>query len=387
MNVAYVLSSTSLSGGATKSFLAMLNGVMAEGVRPIIVVPDKNELYHLLTDMNLNVFQTSYRVNTYPWTETPYDILLYLPRLIARRILNWRSTRMLYDYLKDKHIDIIHTNVSVIDIGFRTARKLHIPHIYHIREYIDWDFHLKLYPCKNSLQRSLEKELSYSICITKAIQHHHLQSNKATSTVIYNAISEERSDNFSIGSREYLLFAGRIETAKGLLELVEAYSIANIDIPLWIAGEIIDKKYDLTIKSYIQRQGLSKKILFLGLRNDINELMQHAKALIVPSHYEAFGRCMAEAMFNKCLVVGLNTGGTKEQFDNGLELTGYEIGLRYNNTQELIVQLQKACTMEKEEYHNYIDNASIVVNKLYSTPSHVTKILNFYHDILNKKCV
>lgn len=40
-------------------------------------------------------------------------------------------------------------------------------------------------------------------------------------------------------------------------------------------------------------------------------------ALIVPSPFEAFGLITAEAMFNKCLVIGRDTAGTKEQFDNG----------------------------------------------------------------------
>lgn len=39
--------------------------------------------------------------------------------------------------------------------------------------------------------------------------------------------------------------------------------------------------------------------------------MNRATALIVPSPFEAFGLITAEAMFNKCLVIGKDTAGTK----------------------------------------------------------------------------
>ena len=40
-------------------------------------------------------------------------------------------------------------------------------------------------------------------------------------------------------------------------------------------------------------------------------------------------------MYNHCLVIGRNTAGTKEQFDNGLDQTGEEIGLRFDSDLEL----------------------------------------------------
>ena len=63
--------------------------------------------------------------------------------------------------------------------------------------------------------------------------------------------------------------------------------------------------------------------------------MRQAKAIIIPSHNEGFGRCMPEAMFNGCLCIGHDTGGTKEQMDNGTEATGEDIALRYQTEDQL----------------------------------------------------
>lgn len=64
---------------------------------------------------------------------------------------------------------------------------------------------------------------------------------------------------------------------------------------------------------------IASQVVFLGMRKDIYSLMKDAMALIVPSYWEGFGFITTEAMFNGCLVIGRNTSGTKEQFDNGLD--------------------------------------------------------------------
>ena len=386
MNIVYFLSSTNSSGGASKSFLSMLNGVLQEGVNPIIVVPDKQDLYLLLRKMGLEVLQVPYRVNVYPWKDTFRDYLLYLPRHIGRRALNCFSVYRTYKYLKKRKIDIIHTNVSVIDIGYRVAKKLNIPHIYHIREYIDLDFGLNYYPTKDSFIDQMKESKSYSICITKGIQAHHKLSELKNSRVIYNPIGENK-EQISIHIGNYFLFAGRIEPAKGIMDLLQGYLLSETNTPLYIAGGISDPNYYATIQSFIQEKHIEKRITFLGQRSDIALLMQKAKALIVPSRFEAFGRSMSEAMLNNCLVIGLNTGGTKEQFDNGLQLTGNEIGLRYNNTEELSECIKKADFINEKEYTTIIKNANYTVNTLYSIDSHVEQVTKFYNDILKEDTI
>ena len=58
--------------------------------------------------------------------------------------------------------------------------------------------------------------------------------------------------------------------------------------------------------------------------------------LIVPSIFEGFGFITAEGMANGCVVLGRNTAGTKEQFDNGVKMTGKEIGVRFIDDNEML---------------------------------------------------
>lgn len=63
--------------------------------------------------------------------------------------------------------------------------------------------------------------------------------------------------------------------------------------------------------------------------------MAEASAIIISSQSEGFGRVMAEAMYNGCLVDGKNAAGIKEQFDNGLQFCDQEIGIRYSDYGDL----------------------------------------------------
>ena len=48
MNVVYILNSTYALGGASKSFMSMLEGLKNKGVKPIVVVPDHEGLCKIL---------------------------------------------------------------------------------------------------------------------------------------------------------------------------------------------------------------------------------------------------------------------------------------------------------------------------------------------------
>ena len=189
-----------------------------------------------------------------------------------------------------------------------------------------------------------------------------------------------------IDKENYLLYAGRIEQAKGLDILLEAYSDyvekSSTIIPLWIAGSMNNSQYLDKIKSIVSNRKLSQHITFLGERNDLQSLMQRAKAIIIPSRFEGFGFCMAEAMFNGCLAIGNNTAGTREQFDNGLQLEKKEIGIRYNTKEELTQRLIDITNSPAVHYKDMVARAFHTVNSMYSREKHTENVYVFYKRII-----
>ena len=391
MNIAYILHSTVQTEGSAKSFLVMLKGLMSMGINPIIIAPNDKDLANTLKEMGIPVYATTYRMCAYPQKKTLSHKLLFLPRLLGRIIVNHRATKDTINILQKHAIDIVHTNVGLINIGFRAAQKLGIPHVFHLREYGKLDFGLEYFPNIQYFYKLLDDvPHSYSICITRDIQHYHHQDGKTSSRVIYNGICPqmETMPYASKNSQDYFLYAGRIESAKGVDSLLEAYSLyirqTPQPIPLRIAGLPLDEVYMKRLQQLINNHALHEYVTFLGDRRDITDLMRDARAIIIPSLHEGFGRCMPEAMMQGCLAIGRNTSGTKEQFDNGLELTGEEIGLRYDTNEELAKLLKEVTLNPISHYQPYRERAFRTVNSLYTQEQNTQRIYSFYKDILKE---
>lgn len=388
MKIAYILSTTTPLSGSHIAFKNMLRGVMELGVQPVVVIPDKKELYDDLLPLGVPLFTVKYRFAVYPYLRSFKDVLLFLPRLVGRQIFNWMAVRKLTTYLRSENIDLIHTNVGVMNIGFRTARRLKIPHIYHIREYADLDFGMHHFPSKAAFQRRLSKPDSYSICITKGIQNYFNEQDKPTSRVIYDGVCSQRLSLDIKQKGRYFLYVGRVQPAKGLLPLIEAYSIFHERyknmIPLEVVGEVSDYQYYEQILQVIKERGIEDMVHFRGEQSDVYSWMQKALAIIIPSLSEGFGFCMPEAMFHGCLAIGHNVGGTKEQMDNGLELQGDEIAFRYDYTRQLAHLLEHVACSSLDDLKPYILRAFDTVNLLYSMEHHADQVYKFYQDILNK---
>lgn len=385
MRVLYILNSTDNLGGATKSFKNMLYGLQAKGVVPTVVVPDMNGVAAELKEKGIDVLPLTFRPQTYTYLRVPIDYLLFIPRMIARFIVNHRAVKQLAAYAEQHKIDLVHTNVSIIGIGTDLAKKAGLPHIIHFREYADKDFDFHYFPTKRHFYSRLKRLKTYSICITKDIQRYHNLTEK--SLVVYNGISP-RQEKLSVPSKEnYLLFVGRIEPAKGLLEVLQAYATYRkcvVDpLPLRVAGGVLDENYNREVQNFCKTNGIESFVEFLGQRSDVFCLMQKSRAIVIASRFEAFGRCMAEAMFAGCLVIGRDTGGTHEQFDNAREMLGHDVGLRYNTVEQLTQQLLIASSMPQEAYDSYVNDAFRVVNDLYTNEQNIERIFAFYNQILH----
>ena len=398
MNVAFVLHQTNPANGAARSFLVMLKGLMQQGdgrqdslsVSPFVILPERNGLYLELEQAGVPVFTTTYKYNTYPDTTTWKDVALFLPRLIARLYVNRRAAKVIAHYLADKHIDLVHTNVSVCGVGYEAARLLGVPHVYHIREYGDKDFHYHYFPTRQAFLRRLDAPRSYTVFITKAIQQHFHQEGKAESRVIYNGICSRQASflDSKDSGKDYFLYVGTVIPPKGLYELLTAYrqykAVTSSLLPLYVVGNTDDKSYFKKLQQYIADHSLNDDIKFLGVSKDVAPLMRQARAIIIPSLNEAFGRCMAEAMFNGCLCIGRNTSGTKEQLDNGVQHSGEEIALRYDTEDQLATLLSQVSSADAGDYLPMRERAFNVVNSLYSSEAHVDYMLNFYQTIVNQ---
>ncbi len=386
MKIVYILHSSNPHQGSTKSFLTLLNGMVQKGVQPLVVLPNADGIYQELQRKEIPTKVLVYRTATYPPTSTIKDLLLFIPRLLGRWGANIVASYQLVHVARTFGANLIHTNVSIISIGYHASRWLRIPHIWHIREYAK-QINLHHYLCQETFLKKLHQPHSYSICITKDLLHHYGLQNESNAYVVYNGILSKYDVRFTEEKQPFFFYAGRLEKVKGIIDLLDAFHAFHVLRPnsplrLTIAGTTPNKAFIDLLYTKVQEVDLQDYIDFLGEQKDIDDFMYKAYSTIVPSISEGFGRVMPEAMFNGSLVVGHNVAGMKEQFDNGAEMMGQEIGLRYNTKQELVQLMCDIADNGIEYYYSMIGHSQQVVTTLYSIEKNIDSLYCLYNKIL-----
>jgi len=385
IKVLYIMHSTMMAG-ATISFVNMVNGLVDKGIEPIIAYPDDSkdlEVIEFFENKGIKCYSIPVAESVYPcFSFGLKHIILFIPKQLYLILQKKKSFIQLEKIVKETTPDIIHSNVGVIHEGHTVAQKYKIPHCWHLREYQDKDFDWRIFPTKQYFISALKH--SNVITITKKLmEHFHLQNSK-TACVIYNGVLHENEKEYIKDKEKYFLCASRISPEKGIDEVLRSFAEfckINGDYKLLIAGFCQDNNYMIELQELVNKLGVSDKIDFLGYldNSEIVNLMSKASALIVASKNEAFGRMTAETLFKGCLVIGRNTGGTKEilEHTNG--------GWLYDNQDELTKYMFEAVSIANtEQYTDKIINAQKIAIDSYSIEQNVNKVHDLYNEILSK---
>lgn len=380
MRVVFLITVTALEG-STYSLFQLIRGLKHEGVECKVIATRKGYYCDVMDKEGIPYEIIRYRNSNYPSFRTCRDMLYYVPllALLAENYINYSKVKRA---IKEFRPDIIHTNVSPITIGYRVAKELNIPHVWHVREYVDKDFKIKPFPSFSSLRKKLQD--SYTITITKDVKKHFNLGNKCRA--IYDGVYYENEYRFVASKKPYFLFVGFLMECKGVFDLLASYveycKLVDAPFELYLVGGYTSETYDRMISILLGSKAQSfVKIIGKQDIETVKNYMQEATCMFVPSHFEGFGRITAEAMFNGCLVAGRDTGGTKEQFDNGLNETGKEIALRFTDNEQMTRIMYNLTLQKIEQYYPMIERAQNVVRKLYSIESNVHSVLRFYSEI------
>lgn len=381
IKVLYILHSGNSLAGSTKAILSLISQGK-DTIEPIIVMPEKGELYDYLNQQNYRVYNLFFRPACYPHFNTLKDVILFLPRLCARLICNWHTTHQLVKIIRNEHVQIVHSNSGVISCGFLAAKKAGISHIWHLREYAE-HAGFAFYPNRAHHLHQLQR--SHSICITGDIQSfYHLQQNPMSS-VIYDGVIHQIHAN-PIYQGQYLLFVGRVEKAKGIEDLLQAYAKACLSSrtqnipPLWIVGE-----YDLSYKEHLNKLlvGIKDHVLFMGQSNNVYPLYTNAIAVIIPSLTEGFGFVMPEAQSMGKLVIAHDIEGLHEQLIVGQDYIGSPVALGYKTLDELETIISSLTIPLNNTFLTIAQNGQSAAYQLYSYNRNVEQITNLYLSILS----
>lgn len=204
------------------------------------------------------------------------------------------------------------------------------------------------------LDRFIYSKIDFIGCISKGTYDelvNHI-GDRGQKGIVYNGINLKSYSNLR-KSEKYLFFKGSknkiiiqvssFRPQKDQKTLINAMSVLPEDYKLILVG-------DGQLKSECIRQvsdlGLEDRILFLGLRSDIPELLFNSDIVVLSSHYEGFGLAVVEGMAANKPVIATNIDGVKEIVEN------YGLLFEKQNSSELAENILSLG--ENKEYYDKI---------------------------------
>ena len=381
MKILYVITNSFWYGDNIALFNLMPH-LIEEGVEPIFLVPKDsiaNERFSEYTKfiISYNDGNILYTQKTTSRSNKIKNYISSVKCVFHSLFADKKEYEKIQNVISQLHPDLIHTNNSGCVLGYKLAISLRIPHVWHIREYGDKDANWLYFPSRKFVMHRFNNKINHNITITEGIRKYFRLSKENTQTIYDGPISCRTSADIAL-DKSYFLFVGRLFPNKGVEMLIEAMSKVIKHKPntiLRIAGSG-EPSYVSYIINKTKELGLVNNIEFLGYRNDIAELMSHAKAIIVPSFFEAFGFITTEAMFYGALVIGYDSAGTKEQMDNVENALREKVCLRFSNTNELEKAILKATVFDLGR--DILKDVSNFVQKTYSDVGSAKKVYELY---------
>lgn len=220
--------------------------------------------------------------------------------------------------------DVVISNTFSVWIGADIAISLGIPHIWYIREFMELDHNIT-HEDSNKIRKLVSE--SNAIFISKAIENYYLNVKKYSfkkTKVVYDKITLDKNihvkfDKFVTPETE-AIFVGQLAQGKGVLDAVKAAKQVyedgyNFSLDIYGKGP-----QEVVIKDYIRDNNILN-VHLKGYTTRVSAQRPIYDIALVCSKMEALGRVTLEAMYYGNLVIGADSGGTKELVQDNV--TGY----------------------------------------------------------------
>ena len=377
MRVLFITNSAVLYG-ANRSMLEAIVELQKQNVKVYVWLPQAGPI-----EKELHRLQCKYKILRY--ANGMHDMDKYNKKSARDKLyLNLQCVYKNKHILKEWKIDIIHTNNSVDMVGALLSLVTGIPHVWHIREMIkvfyksEYDFPM--------LTHWLMRRADKVICISEAVrQYWEKQTGGKNAEVIYNGFSMERyidrEKDLTVPETYRFFLAGNIGPEKGPMDAVKSVKCLvdrNIhNIHLSIVGDERKPDYVEKMRKYISRHKLWDYIEFLPYQEDLREIRKNSHIALMCSRGEALGRVTVENMAAGVLVIGANSGGTKELIKDGVTGYLYEVA----DAEQLADKIQH--TMENwEEAKKMILTAREEAVEKFAVENYVKKLKKIYEELL-----
>lgn len=380
INVLYITFASKNFDGATYSLMDLIKSVK-KYVNPIVMVGTEGCVYDYFTSNGVECIVCDFKEDLVGKPVKLHQYLKYALKYIPNHLTFYRKNRKCVETVAQKlggrTIDIVHINNTVMSVGYDIARALEAKCVWHLRGFMDLGFGWMPLRGWRKYRDSL-RHTDAVIGITPTVLKHYIPLGSKNAYVISDAVRSKNDTCLIMPKEKYFLFcAGFLTEQKGCGFAISAFAksgLAARGYKLKIIGEA-HPRYMSKLKQIVSDTSLSGAVEFLGRTDKVKEYMSRAMAFLMCSENEGLGRVSIEAMFYGCLVIGRNSGGTKDFVFDG------KTGLLFNDMDSCIAAMQKAVGSDLIGIIRY---AQQFARENFSIEHYGAKILEVYGKVLNR---
>jgi len=307
MSEVFLLCEYPTLNGGERSMLATFDGLRAAGFTPCVIAPPKGPLAETLVSIGVELLRFDFRAED--GCRRPQNIL----------------REHLAAILKRRRPDLLHANsLAMGRLSGPVASELSLPSLSHLRDIVGLS--AQAATDLNCHQRLL--------AVSHAVRAFHVAGGLAAEKVrvVYNGIDLERfrprpaagylHQELGISLQTPLIGTiGQIGLRKGQDILLQAARLIADRAPtaqyLIVGQRCSEKDESLCFERGLHEElgeNLAGRVHFLGVRNDIEQLLNELTLLVHPARQEPLGRVLLEAAASGCAIVASDVGGTAEIF-------------------------------------------------------------------------
>jgi glycosyltransferase involved in cell wall biosynthesis len=292
----------------------------------------------------------------------------------------------LLKFIKDKNIEIIHSNTRVTQVlGCLLQKFSGKPYISTCHGFFKRRISRKIFPCWGNKV----------IAISEAVRDHLIKDfgvKEEVIRVIYNGFDVNRlqapssklqadvRQKLGLGDGPVVGIIARLSEEKGHSYLIEAMprvigKFSSAQLLIVGEGRMREKLVNLTRTS-----GLEKNVFFVPSVSDTQEVLSIMDLFVLPSLKEGLGLSLMEAMASGLAVIGSNVGGIKSLIRDGYN------GLLINpgDTEQLADRILELLGDHKKR--DYLgDNARIFIKQNFSLSKMAQETERTYLECLSAK--
>lgn len=242
--------------------------------------------------------------------------------------------------IQEHRIDLVYTNALPTPDAALAAWLSGVPHIWHLHEAVCGNQYLRAYlPCL--LVKLLIRRFSSRVVFVSDQKAREFSAGRGMHEirVIHNGVDLERFSCADTESQDLradlglgcdiriVVTVGIVSSHKGhdtLIEAAEEVLRAIPNVAFIFAGPELDDFGD-RLRLRIKELGIDEKVIFLGPRGDIPDILRQSDLLVLASTQEAFALVLVEAMASGKPVVATRCGGPEEIVVDGI--TGHLVNV------------------------------------------------------------